>query len=137
MLAEAELARAAESWGKAAEAYAQILAVAPQHPAALAGRDQMIRARQQQSIALLRRGQKDLDAGRVDLAISAFNQVLALEPDQQQAQDGLSSAHQMMENRLNEYLVKGRQALGRNHFQESRKWFNKALSVDNLLPCLR
>jgi len=131
ILAKADQAREAESWAKAAEAYAQVLAVAPQHPAALAGRDQTITAQHQQSMALLAQGQKDLDAGLIDQATSAFNQILALEPDQQQAQDGLSSANQMLANRRNEFLVKGRQALGRSHLLEARQWFNKALSVDN------
>lgn len=131
MIAEAGLAIQLKNWDEAEEAYAQILAIAPQHPQAQAGREQISNARHQQALALLGDGQKALDAGQADQAISAFTQILALQPDQKQALDGLNSAKQMKANRLDEFLLKGRQALGRSHFQDARQWFNKALSIDH------
>lgn len=130
LIADAELAFHAGNWEKAAEAYARVLAVAPQHPQALAGRNQMLEARHQQSLALLEDGQQALNAGQADQAMSAFNQLLAIEPGHVQAREGLKTANQMRVNRLEEFLLKGRQALGRDHIQEARQWFGKALAVD-------
>jgi tetratricopeptide (TPR) repeat protein len=130
-LAEAETATQAGNWDQAAEIYSWILTIAPLHPEALESREKMIKARQQQVLSLLVEGQKSLDAGQADQAINAFSQLLALEPEHEQALKGLDTANQMRANRLDEFLQKGRQAMGRSHFQEAREWFNKAQTVDS------
>ena len=130
LIAEAVLALQSADWQKATEIYTRVLAVAPQHPAALAGRDQTMHARQQQSLTLLEDGQTALNVGQTEQAMHAFKQLLAMQPDHQQALEGLQAVEQMRANRVDEFLLKGRQARGRNHFQEARQWFNRAQAVD-------
>jgi tetratricopeptide (TPR) repeat protein len=80
---------------------------------------------------LLSEGQRSLDTGQADQAVNAFSQILALQPEHEQAIKGLETAHQMRASRFGEFIQNGRQALGRGHFQEARDWLNKAQRVDN------
>jgi tetratricopeptide (TPR) repeat protein len=131
LLAEAAQLSKAGSFDKAADSYAQVLAIVPLHQAALQGLKETNRARQKQAREFLNEGLRALDDGQADLAAAAFVQALASDPELEQARQGLESAEEMRANRLEEYFLKGRQALSSNRFEEARKWFHQALRTDD------
>lgn len=128
-----DAAKAAEDqqWQEATEAYQRILAVSPQHPAAKAGMAQLSEARQLHAEKLLSAAQEALNAGKTEDAIINFEKLLVQEPDNQQAREGLAAANQARANRLGEFLLNGRKALGRNNYTEARQWFNQALNLED------
>ncbi len=130
-LAEAEMALQSKDWDRAEQSYSRLLIIDPENPEALAGREKTANARQQHIKSLLSEGQKSLDTGQADQAVNAFSQILALQPEHEQAIKGLETANQIRDSRFGEFIQNGRQALGRGHFQEARGWFNKAQRVDN------
>ena len=131
LLAEADQHSRAGSFDKAADSYAQVLAIAPRQQAALQGLKEASRARQKQAREFLNKGIRALDDGQADLAAAAFEQALVIDPELEQARQGLTSAEEMRANRLEEYLLNGRQELSSNRFEEARKWFHQALRTDN------
>lgn len=128
-----EAARAVDEkkWLEAEGLYQRVLVIAPQHQAAKAGMAQLSGIRQRHAAQLLSSGQEALNAGRAGEAIILFNKLLKLEPGNQQAREGLDFAKQAKANRLAEFLLNGRKALGRNNYREARQWFNSALELDD------
>lgn len=110
--------------------YRRILAVSPEHPAAQEGLKQVSEARREQVSKLFAEGQQALDTGQVMPAIRLFEQALSLDPGHEQAKEALFSSHQLLENRRTELLTKGRQAMGREQFDEARRWFEQAQQMD-------
>ncbi|MDT8442658.1 MAG: tetratricopeptide repeat protein [Desulfuromonadales bacterium] len=110
--------------------YARILDISPSHPEALSGRQQIAAQRLQRTASLLAQGQQAINSGQPALAIKLFNELLSLTPENAEASQGLNSALQMQANRLDELLVKGRQALGRDRYKEAREWFEQAREID-------
>jgi len=130
LLDEAAQAIKAGNWALADSAYQRILAVSPQHPEAQAGLVQLKEARSRQATELFAAGHDALDAGRAEEAIDIFTELLTIMPDNAQAIEGLASAKEARANRLDEFLLNGRKAMGRNKYDEAKQWFEKALEVD-------
>ncbi len=130
LLTDADKFREAGDFAKATEAYKQILSLAPQQQAALKGLNEVTIARQKQAMKLLQTGNRALDDGQAEQAMEAFEQALVLNPEFDQAREGLTLAEELRANRLEEYLLQGRRALSSNHFLEARKWFNQAVLAD-------
>lgn len=130
LLAEAARLGEAGELDRAVESYQQILAMTPRQQEALEGLKKVTKARQKKIRELLDKAGRALDEGHADQAVTVYEQLLAGDPDLEQARQGLALAQAMQTNRLEEYLLKGRQALSSNRFEEARKWFNQALRVD-------
>ena len=131
LLDDAELAISSGDWDKAEELYQNVLVIAPKHQLATEGIKRLKEARQKQLAELYASGREALDAGRSDTAADLFSQLLDIEPEHELGREGLISAQQAQANRLDEYLLKGRNALGRKNFSEARQWFNKALKIED------
>jgi tetratricopeptide (TPR) repeat protein len=131
LLDAAELATSSGDWAEAEELYQNILVIAPKHPQATEGISRLHEARQEHVAELYASGKEALNAGRSDTAVELFTQLVDLEPDDELARQGLMTAQQAQANRLDEYLLKGHNALGRKNFDEARQWFNKAIKIED------
>jgi tetratricopeptide (TPR) repeat protein len=130
LLADADRHLEAGDYDRASAGYNQVLTIAPEQRAAKEGLNQVAHTRQEKTLTLVKEGNTALDNGQADQALKAFKQALAMDDDSVAAREGLNSAQEMKANRLEEYLLKGRQALGRNLYKEARNWFNQALFID-------
>ncbi|NIQ08808.1 MAG: tetratricopeptide repeat protein, partial [Gammaproteobacteria bacterium] len=117
--------------GSADQAFRKILAIAPQHQETLAAKDQLIQARKEQRLELQRNGQRAIDSGQTERAIQLFNQLLAMDPENMSAKQGLNSARQMRANRVDELIRNGRQAADRAEYSKARQWFEQARSIED------
>jgi len=130
LLAEGNRFLESDRFDEAKSTFERILEIAPQHPEATQGLDRESALRRQRVATLFEEGQRALDNGHTAQAIAAFDQLLALAPEDSLAREARQSARLLQQNRLTERIAKGRQAIDREQFDAARRWFEQAREID-------
>jgi len=131
-------ALAAGDLAEAFASYQQALAAAPKDPVARQGLEAVRGKAQPLALARCQAGSEALVQGRPEAALIAFRQAADLDPELEQARQGLQKARSLAEGQerslaqgqdLKALLGKGRQALAAEDADQAERCFSKALAL--------